>query len=213
MSSPVAKTPAALVESPDPGAGDVPPGHEIGLELPGKVRLSLLLWGEEHRWIFRHRLEVEGAESFTKDLVCHTSLAVDYKRGMVQPDLTLAMHVILPQRAGQVSFLGVDISPGYKTYLDWSYRRGPKGGFRLRQLQVGARPPICFDQGQGLIKPVELPFPVPTEIPEEYGRFKVPYRADAAGNLGSFDFPACTLQVRAPRFEELLRETDGEDHG
>lgn len=176
------------------GSSQAPSEHEVRLVLADRVRLNLMLWGEEHRWVFRHRLEVRGEDAFRVELLCDTSLVVDYERGRVQPDLVLSMHVILPGRAGQYVYAGCDISPGYKTYLEWSFRLDPRGTFRLRQLQVGARPPISMEHGPALVKPVELPFPVPADIPAESGRYRVPFRADVAGRLGAFEFPASTVR-------------------
>jgi len=97
----------------------------------------------------------------------------------------------LSELLGQQRFLGVDISPGAKTYLEFSYERpeervpvdyndpywfgtrtdaypeGIPGPFYLAEISKGARPPVDVrpltfpNQAPGLVKPVIVDFEFP----------------------------------------------------
>ncbi len=147
----------------------------------------------EMRWIAKHRY-LEGKRlGRSPKLINEWTLIADFDSGLLKPQLKLSMHIIIPERLGQASLLGVDISPGAKTYLEFLYERpqaripmptddpywknvrpgaypeGLPGPFYLAEISKGIEAPIDTrpltfpESGPGLIKPISIEFPFPFE--------------------------------------------------
>ena len=95
------------------------------------------------RWIFSYHYVGEKKPGETPAVINQVQLTADYAAGLLAPAFMLSMHVIIPGRLGQRYFVGVDISPGAKTYLEFSYkcRDGGVGVPARRDLQGGAGAP------------------------------------------------------------------------
>ena len=128
---------------------------------------------------------------------------MDYRNGVLQPSLQISMNITIPKLLGKRFLFGLDLSPGAKTYFNFTYEMCDEDTFRLVEIQKGARTvmdlrPMWAEEGEGLIQQVTPPFPlvVQERIQREYeskdrktgetqwlGRFRVPfpYRDQEAG--------------------------------
>ncbi len=88
---------------------------------------------------------------------------------------------------------GLDISPGAKTYLEFSYTR-IDDEYRLIEICKGARDrvQIRHDLAPALARPIDFPFPVPDRIPMA-GCVQMPFRLNN-GDIAHFDLPERTLR-------------------
>lgn len=167
--------------------------YQTRLDLACGLRLTqhFFSW-DEMRWIFEGRFHwSDEADPHTSKIINEWKLLVDFKGGHLMPRFKVSMHVIVPERLGKQYFLGVDISPGAKTFLEFYYERPepvvarptgetdpywkgippqniPRipGPFYLAEISQGARPPIdvralTAEHGPGLVKPIEVNFPFP----------------------------------------------------
>ena len=141
---------------------------DVSQTLPGGAGLTMMMhpWGE-HRWKFDYRYVKYDTENFRKvRVLCDWSCIVDYKQGILQPEIDITMHVIVPERAGKEVVYGLDISPGYKTYFEFKYRR-LGDVFRLMEVrQAEKRIDLtemwaAVDKGDKTpVKPFEIPWPI-----------------------------------------------------
>ena len=146
----------------------------------------------EGRWIFRHvyRERGDGRRVLTYNEV---KLVVDYADGIVS-GIELTMRVVFPERLGRVSYLGVDVSPGAKTFLEFSYEPEPTAvasttgsgvgrgrvvdpaagatAYRLSRISAGVSRSAEVRPGAS---DVDSPFPVLARVVPEYGAYSVPY--------------------------------------
>lgn len=167
--------------------------HEIKLALSSGARLTLLYFSDrEMRWIFSHDYVGEKAPGAAPDIVNEVRLTADYAEGHLTPQLVLSMHVVVPSRLGQTLYVGVDISPGAKTYLEFSYRRGA-AEYRLVEICKGARDRIRLVDGPALVRPIAFPFPIPDRLPVEHGALHVPFLTNA-GTIDHFVLPWSTIR-------------------
>lgn len=174
---------------------------------------------DEMRWTYQRRFSWEDPEQpHQAHTINEWKLLVDFDRGRLKPRLVVSMHVIVPERLGKQYWLGVDLSPGAKTYLEFYYERPvplvPRPGdddpywkgippenlptipgpFHLAEISRGARPPIDVrDLGPALVKPVEFPFPVLDRIPWQHG-YPIPF-LDEDSTIAHVTVPA-DLQQR-----------------
>jgi hypothetical protein len=179
--------------------------HEVTLSLASGATLKLLYFSDrEQRWIFSYDYFGEKHLRPAPEIVNKTKLTVNYEAGVLASPLLLSMHIIVPERLGQKFFAGMDISPGAKTYLEFTYERdvlpSVVGGaersvsYRLVEICKGARERVRLaDVDPGLIRPIEFPFPVPDRIGVDFGVLRVPFRTNA-GSTAFFDFPERTLR-------------------
>lgn len=168
--------------------------HEITLALASGATLKLLYFSDrEQRWIFSYAYVNDKAPSKAHDITNDVRLTANYADGQLDSPIELSMHVVVPARLGQRYFAGVDISPGAKTYLEFTYFRSGHA-FRLVEICKGARDRVCLsDQEPALMRPVEFPFPVPDRIVAEYGVLRVPFRQNG-DTIAHFELPERTLR-------------------
>ena len=182
--------------------------HEINLKLASGAHLTLLYFSDrELRWIFSYNYVGEKDPGAAPEVVNEVRLVANYEAGLLTSQLVLSMHVVIPARLGQQFFAGVDISPGAKTYLEFTYERrvgepGREGGdgadrgddaFRLVEICKGARDRVRVSEAlPAIVRPIEFPFPIPDRIPIDYGMLHVPFRTNQ-GNVAHFDLPTRTL--------------------
>lgn len=171
-----------------------PTEHEIHLDLASGAKLTLLYFSDiEMRWIFSHRYIGEKDPGTAPEVVNDVKLVAEYERGLLLPQLILTMHVVVPSRLGREFFVGVDISPGAKTYLEFSYTR-TSDTYRLVEICKGARERVRLDgDAKGLVKPIEFPFPILDRIPIEHATLRVPFRTNT-GTVAHFTLPTRTLR-------------------
>ena len=97
--------------------------HQIDLRLASGADLKILYFSDrEMRWIFSYSYRGERRPGEQPDVVNQVRLTAEYIEGLLAPSFVLSMHVVIPSRLGQSYFAGVDISPGGKTYLEFTYR-------------------------------------------------------------------------------------------
>ncbi len=168
---------------------------KIDLKLASGADLSLLYFSDrELRWIFSYAYIGEKAPGADPEVVNKIKLVANYTNGHLDADFVLSMHVIIPSRLGQQFFAGMDISPGGKTYLEFSYERAAEE-YRLIEICKGARERVRLDAigGAALVKPIAFPFPVLDRVPmtpphASYAHVQVPFLLNT-GDTAHFDLP------------------------
>lgn len=173
--------------------------HQIKLKLASGADLKILYFSDrEMRWIFSYDYRGEKQRPGQQPAVVNqVQLTAEYIEGLLEPSFVLSMHVIIPSRLGQNYFAGVDISPGAKTYLEFTYRlyrESPdETAYRLLEICKGARERVVLDEkAPALVRPIEFPFPIPDCI-EVRDNVSVPFRLDN-GEISHFELPARTLR-------------------
>jgi hypothetical protein len=158
------------IDGPRPSQEKAPYAHKIELPLASGAKLTLRFFSDrEQRWIFAYDYVGERAPGTAPTVANDVRLTANYADGLLTSPIVLSMHVIVPARLGQRSFAGVDISPGAKTYLEFTYERATDG-FRLVEICKGARERLRFDQpGLALVRPIKFPFPVPVDLDRPLG--------------------------------------------
>lgn len=193
--------------------------HEITLDLASGARLQLLYFSDrELRWIFSHDyvgtrplgeppgivngIPLAADDDYFSDnrarrpgeppeVINKVRLVANYTDGLLEDPLVLSMHVVIPRRLGQKFFAGLDISPGAKTYLEFSYERSADA-YRLIEICKGARERVRLDEAEpAFVRPIPFPFPVPDRVPVVHGKLRVPFRANTDG-VAHFDLPERT---------------------
>ena len=166
--------------------------HEITVTLASGAKLTLLYFSDrELRWIFSYDYIGEKVPGAAPDVVNKTRLVANYEAGLLTSQLVLSMHVVIPARLGQQFFAGVDISPGAKTYLEFTYERFDEA-FRLVEIGKGARASVRLtDVDPAIVRPIEFPFPVSDRIAIEFGAIHVPFLTNQ-GDIAHFDLPTRT---------------------
>ena len=176
--------------------------HEIDLKLASGARLTLLYFSDrEQRWIFSYDYVGEKDPGTAPEVVNQVKLVANYEAGLLTSQIVLSMHVVIPARLGQEFFAGVDISPGAKTYLEFTYQAPISDldnrvgdAFRLVEICKGARDRVHLTNTEpAIVRPIEFPFPIPDRLPIEHGRVRVPFRTNQ-GDVAHFDLPAGTLR-------------------
>lgn len=181
---------------------------EVKLDLANGARLKLLVFPPNQvQWILEHTYESPrpprqwGALSRGDgwdQIICETKLRADYQDGYLGPTLQLSMNVVLPARLGRQSFLGVDISPNAKTYIEFDYALQPerpmhRTEYHLKQLRVGSQPPIeVVDISRAFSASNDYPFPVSGILPVlNGGVVMVPFSANDKGThvIRTFELP------------------------
>ncbi len=179
-------------------------GLSFGVDLASGAHLKVQIPSlEEQVWIFQYRYHRRN-EHRRIDLVNDVQLEVPYLDGFVEARpaefrrrLTLSMNVVLPAKLGVRFFLGVDISPDAKTFLQFHYEPDPKNEevLRLVEVEVGAQHQFRLDaMPDGLIRPIDFPFPVQDTILPEFGDYRVPF-LDREGQIAYFVFPLRTRRL------------------
>lgn len=172
----------AALTIPDEPLPELPPQYRVNIELPTEIRLEMLMFShEEHRWIYHYDYRSEeragaGPQPRAPKLINELRLVVNYKNGVLADKIVLVWHVIVPHRLGQELYLGMDLSPGAKNYLEFTYHR-EGNDFRLRVAELGARKrQELTDEAAALVRPVDCPFPLPDTVPLFQGRWRFPVR-------------------------------------
>ncbi len=164
--------------------------YKAELRLDSSADLEMLIFNDkEHRWIFRHRYtHPENRERLEKPtLVNDTRLVVNYGCGIAK-DCNLFMDIVRPDRRGKEYIYGVDISKGSRLILEFVYEK-QDDLFRMKTLIVGAGKRVDLDSfGEGLVKPVDFPFPLKDRLESESGVYKVPF-LKGNGEQAFFEFP------------------------
>lgn len=175
---------------------------------------------QEHTWVFAHTFHQENPETFETTILCEWKCVVHYTDGLLQPDVEVSMHIIIPSRLGKEFAWGIDISPGAKTFLIFKYRwHEPSRTFRLASFQVGAREqplPESFwapDGDKTLMKPIGFPFPLTDCIRQEHYEPDGLHHEDTPQGFGDFQVPfpvlseeTGTMEVRQIFFPPSLRQ-------
>lgn len=174
--------------------------HKIDLRVASGADLTILSFSDrEMRWIFSYDYRGEKKRpGNAPDVVNKVKLVAEYIEGILAPSFVLSMHVIIPGRLGQSYFAGVDISPGAKTYLEFTYRlyrESPTAtAYRLAEICKGSREHVVLDEkSPALVRPIEFPFPIPDHLPADGPHVHVPFRLDN-GEIAHFDLPTRTLR-------------------
>lgn len=176
--------------------------HEIDLKLDSGAQLTLLYFSDrELRWILSYDYVGEKEPGADPEVVNKVRLTANYEAGHLTSQIVLSMHVVIPARLGQQFFAGVDISPGAKTYLEFTYQAPISDldnrvgdAFRLVEICKGAKDRVrVTDVTPALVRPIEFPFPVPDRLPIEYGALRVPFRTNK-GDVAHFDLPTRTVR-------------------
>jgi len=170
--------------------------QQVELTLSSGANLKLLYFSDRTlRWIFSYHYIGEKKPGETPAVINEVRLTADYAAGLLAPTFVLSMHVIIPDRLGKRYFVGVDISPGAKTYLEFSYECRDGGQeYRLVEICKGARERLRLeDHPAALIRPIEFPFPIPDRFLPEGSCFQVPFRLNS-GEIAHFKLPLSTLQ-------------------
>ena len=170
--------------------------QQIELTLSSGANLRLLYFSDRTlRWIFSYHYVGEKKPGETPAVINQVQLTADYAAGLLAPAFMLSMHVIIPGRLGQRYFVGVDISPGAKTYLEFSCKCRDGGSeYRLVEICKGARERLLFeDHPTALIRPIEFPFPIPDRLSPKGSCLHVPFRLNS-GEIAHFELPLSTLR-------------------
>jgi hypothetical protein len=188
-----------IIPAPEP---DLPP-WEGTLRMEDRLESGVVLeflmhsW-EEMRWICTYQYLRDKKLGRQPKLLNKWTLIVDFREGLLMDTIKMSMHIIIPELLGQQRFLGVDISPGAKTFLEFIYERparrvpidyndpywkgtrpevypeGIPGPFYLAEISKGARPPVDVrpltfpNQTPGLVLPVAVDFEFPFEALVEW---------------------------------------------
>jgi hypothetical protein len=170
--------------------------HEIKLDLASGAQLTIRYFSDSQmRWIFSYDYVGEKNPGETPTVVNKTRLTADYTAGVLDPKLVLSMHVVIPSRLGRKFYVGVDISPGAKTYLEFTYERtsDTPDKYALVEICKGARERVRFDQATpDLVRQIEFPFPIPDRVAYEFGKLSVPFLSNA-GIVDYFKLPWSTV--------------------
>lgn len=168
--------------------------HEITLDLATGARLWLGYFSDrELRWIFSYDYVSPKRFNEPPDIFNKTRLVANYADGRLANNFALSMHVVIPSRLGRQFFMGLDISSGAKTYLEFCYSRS-FDEYKLTEICKGAGDRLRLDAAEpAILRPVAFPFPVPDRLPVKCGRLQVPFRTNADG-LNYFDLPERTLR-------------------
>jgi hypothetical protein len=170
--------------------------HKIELALASGAKLTLLYFSDrEQRWIFAYDYVGEHLPGTPPTVVNDVRLTANYVDGLLTSQVVLSMHVVVPARLGQQYFMGVDISPGAKTYLEFIYERAAEHAtkrFSLVEICKGARERLRLDRA-GLVRPIEFPFPAPIDLVLEHEKYSVPFLTNE-GAIAFFELPETTLR-------------------
>jgi hypothetical protein len=168
--------------------------HAINLDLASGARLTLLYFSDrEQRWIFKYHYIGQRKPGADPAIVNDVGLVANYEAGILASQIVLSMHVVVPSRLGQEFYVGVDISPGAKTYLEFTYERGD-AAYRLIEICKGARERIRLDTlAPALVRPIKFSFPIPDRGAVVFGRISFPFLAND-DVISHFDLPAKTLR-------------------
>ena len=173
-----------------------------------EASVEFLIFDEkEMTWDFKHRYRKE--DGHKAKMINVVNLLVRYMEGIVS-EISLSMHIVIPERLGKRYAWGADISPGAKTYFEFVYDK-KEDEFILGEIIKGARTRLDL-RSEGLIKQFEFPFPVPDRIVPEDGTYSVPY-LKMDDTVSNFKF---SKSVR--RFEQLYSkdgsfDTEEESNG
>jgi hypothetical protein len=172
--------------------------HEIHLPLASGAQLTILYFSDrEQRWIFSYHYVGERTDHF--EIVNKTTLVAEYADGRLAPKLVLSMHVIVPGRLGVEFFAGMDISPGAKTYVEFTYERierieSTPGVYRLVEICKGANHRVRLDDTEpALVRPIGFPFPVYDRVPVKDGHVHLPFLRND-DTLRHFTLPMSTVR-------------------
>jgi hypothetical protein len=156
----------------------------------------LIFDADEQRVFYRLLARSEHERGEEPGVVLDQRIVLDYHQGLAADDLVLSLHVIFPGRLGVKAFLGVDISPGAKTYIELHYARSGDE-YVLGRIEVGAQQAYVLGQAEGLIKPLDFPFSVLDRLPVERGcvHATLIHGFDRAG-VASTDATAIPLSIR-----------------
>lgn len=183
--------PLLMVESLATKIEEQAVSRRITLDLDNGATLEILLhpW-DEQTWIFTYRFEAR--EAHDTRLLCDWKCILRYCQGRLIPSVGVTMHVIIPELLGQQHYLGVDISPGAKTFLQMEYEHDREGApLLLQSITKGVNTKVEIPQGsrEGLpMISVELPWPLvitdrierqshtdPDGTVHVYGDYQVPF--------------------------------------
>jgi len=175
--------------------------YQMKMPLKNGGTLTTLVFEHEPQvtWTFQYRYRLTDPESLGQArMVNDLRFVFAYVEGVIKGDLTLSMHVVIPERLGKKYVAGCDISPGAKTFIQFHYRPEDEG-YRLYKIEVGARKVLNLDEldPNVPVKPMDFPFPVPDRIERafegEVGPFVLPFLA-SDGETREFHFDDSILR-------------------
>lgn len=162
---------------------------EQRLESGAELRIFILESGEI-KLIFKYKYrQREDSPRAKPTLINETMLEVNYLNGWLT-DCLLSMDIIVPALLGKRFFVGMDISPGAKTYIEYTYKFAA-GILRVTTVQVGAQQKIVLkepDEDEVLQQLTQPPFPLFNWIHlSKNGTLKIPFLHDS-GEIRFFEF-------------------------
>lgn len=160
------------------GDEEGPKSYVLEQKLESGANLRILIFEpDEIKLMFKYKYEQIEKPRKKRTLINETMLEVGYLKGELV-DCLLSMNIIVPPLLGKQYALGVDISPGAKTYAEFKYEYAC-GALYATAVQVGAQPKIELkelDDFKMIRSIVRAPFPLFYNIPltENY-TFKIPF--------------------------------------
>jgi hypothetical protein len=168
--------------------------HEIRLDLASGAHLKILYFSDRGlRWIFSYNYLGKKDPGTAPEVVNDVKLTAEYADGLLASTLVLTMYVINPAHRVLEFFAGIDITPGSKAHLEFSYKR-TGGAYRFVEICRDARDRArVIGTALERVNPLEYPFPIPNRLPVEYAAVRVPFRTNA-GLIDHFSLPTNTLR-------------------
>lgn len=176
----------------------IPFKYEVVFDLKYDVTATLLMWPSEAeakiRYEYHHVLREDASPVSLVKVVNHLTVLAKYLAGELDT-IEIQMEITFPERLGQQSFLGVDISPGAKAFFVFGYeamspdeklievadRAAPNGTFvpapvfRMAWIQQGRK---RMRLGDEVLPLVDSPYPIPDSLKplhETHGPYEVPF--------------------------------------
>ena len=157
------------------------------------ARVELLIHPELEAVLFMKHRYAEKTGRKVK-LVNELMLTARYEnKSKLLESISLDMYIIVPERLGQRFLYGMDISPGAKTFIEFSYALRLREGlsYQLSEITVGSKKVnLSSNDDKQLVIPMDFLFPVPDVIhciDELY--YRVPFFPDDSGDTGNLTFP------------------------
>lgn len=154
--------------------------YHINLDLPNDLRLTILLYShEEQRFVYEHELPNLFPKTQSKTW-CKYRFNVYYEKGDLK-ELEISMEIINRDKRGKEYYLGVDISPGSKLFVQFFYN--PEGDkLEMKYIELDSQKYSIPKQGINLpvMQGKQLPFPLEVEL--NYGEWMFEYQNRNTGN-------------------------------
>lgn len=112
---------------------------------------------------------------------------IDYNNGTIADEFNLTYEIINHENKGKEFYLGIDISANSHIFIDITFIR-KEDHFTIKTIHKGV---TCLydiedETDLSLMKPVNSPINIPSNIEIKYNQMEIPF----AYNDGSFEIPA-----------------------